>query len=146
MDGWRESFLDKLNRAQMHWVRQFEEALDKHFVPVFTEFKSFLVDNGFRLSMPLNEQGRRSFKFELAENAYLLLIFRSAGVGEFELRSESFVPGCEPVLSKVVARVADLERTWVTERLQAALGGFVDSLAGVEPPTVPDPIEDVVTV
>ena len=134
MNQWRDEFLGKLNKAQAHWNKQFEDALDSSFVPVFDDFKGFLADNGFKLSVPLSEPGRRSFKFELAENAYMLMIFRSSGVGEFELRTESFVPGSEPVLNKAVGRVADFTKDWVTERVQTALDTFVDLLSGAQRP------------
>lgn len=134
MDEWKQAFLEKLSRAQRHWTSEFEDALDRHFVPVFEEFKEFLGDNGFRLSTPLREPGRRSFKFELAENAYLLLILRSTGVGEFELRCESFVPGREPALGESVHRVADLNQKWATRQVRAALDTFVDLLAGQPDP------------
>jgi hypothetical protein len=130
MDQWKRNFLSKLSQAQSQWSSRFEDALDTHFVPVFDEYKQFLTDNGFRLSTPLNEPGRRSFKFELAENAYLLMIFRSTGVGEFELRCESFVPGSEPALARTTARADELNEEWVTRHTQAALDTFVDSLAG----------------
>ena len=130
MDQWKESFLSKLNRAQSQWVSRFDEALDDHFVPEFEEIKQFLGDNGFRVSTPLHEPGQRSFKFELAENAYLLMILRSVGVGEFELRSEVFAPGKEPELSKMTARANDLTREWVSQQLQSALDTFVDLLGG----------------
>jgi hypothetical protein len=130
MDQWKDTFLSKLTKAQSHWQQRFEQALDEAFVPAFNEHKAFLGDNGFLLSMPLHEPSRRSFKFELAENAYLLMIFRAGAVGEFELRSESFVPGNEPVLRRVVARVADFDQAWATEQLRVALDAFVELLAG----------------
>jgi len=130
MDEWKRAFLDKLSRAQTRWVNEFEDALDNRFVPVFNTFKQFLSDNGFRLSTPLRELGRRSFKFELAENAYLLMILRSTGVGEFELRCESFVPGHEPALNKLVTRVADLDTDWAEQHMRTALDTFVSLLVG----------------
>lgn len=133
MEQWKRAFLDKLNQAQSHWAGRFEDALDTVFLSIFDDYRSFLADNGFTLSTPLREAGRRSFKFELAENAYLLMLFRSTGVGELELRAESFVPGSEPVLNKVVARIADLDEGWATERLQTSLDSFVDLLAGASP-------------
>ncbi|MFH1746746.1 MAG: hypothetical protein ABIG44_06840 [Planctomycetota bacterium] len=132
MDNWKRSFLEKLSQAQGQWASQFENTLDQHFLPAFNEHKAFLSDNGFRLSIPMRESGQRSFKFELSENAYMLMIFRSSGVGEFELRSESFVPGNEPVLEKAVFRVADLNNEWVLKLLHTALDAFVDLLAGQE--------------
>lgn len=82
--------------------------------------------------MPLNEPGRRSFKFELAENAYLLMIFRFSGVGEFELRTETFVPGAEPVLQKAVGRLTDLTEEWAGRQFQGGLDSFVGLLGGSE--------------
>ena len=146
MEQWKRTFLDKLSEAQSQWAGRFEDALDTAFQPVFDDHKAFLADNGFTLSTPLRESGRRSFKFELAENAYLLMMFRSTGVGELELRAETFVPGNEPVLSKVAARIADIDESWATEQLQSALDSFVDLLAGSTPQPVEQPVEQFVEV
>jgi hypothetical protein len=77
----------------------------------------------------MRELGRRSYKFELAENVYLLMIFRSLGVGEFEARCESFVPGAEPAFRKSVVRIADVDEDWAREHFQKSLDAFLDLLA-----------------
>ena len=128
MEQWKRSFLDKLSKAQSQWVKKFDDTLERSFAPAFDDLQEFLASNGFKLSSPLRENGRRSFKFELAENAYLLLIFRATGVGELELRSETFAPGAEPLLTKVVVRVGDVNESWAREQLQSALETFVDLL------------------
>ncbi|MDX2199302.1 MAG: hypothetical protein SF069_10080 [Phycisphaerae bacterium] len=131
MDGnWKKSFLDRLNQAQTNWVREFEESVEKAVGPAFDEMRGFLAENGFRVSKPLREEGRRSFKFELAENAYLLVLFRSAGIGEFEIRAECFVPGQQPLLTKAIARNKDLNPTWAQQQFETALDNFVGLLAG----------------
>lgn len=127
---WKKSFLDKLGQAQQRCALRFEEAIDTHIVSVFDEVAAFVREHGFRTSMPLHESGRRSFKFELVENAYMLLIFRFVNVGEFELRSELFVPGCEPILRKAVGRVADIDAAWAQRQFRGGLDQFVDLLAG----------------
>ncbi len=136
-ETWKRSFLDKLNKAQAECASRFEAALESHVVPAFEELTPFLRDNGFKVSSPLREQGRRSFKFELAENAYLLMIFRFCGVGEFELRCETFVPGRDPLLKKSVGRLADLDETWANSQIQGGLDRFVGMLAG-QTADVPD--------
>ena len=141
MDNWKRGFLDKLNQAQAQWTNQVEDAVDSHFVPVFEDYQEFLSPNGFCLSKPLREAGRRSFKFELAENAFLLMLFRSTAVGELELQCESFVPGREPVSTKFIARAADLTADWATRRVQAALDTFVELLAGQTPEPAAELIE-----
>lgn len=110
--------------------QRFEDALDRVVVPVFDELSTFLGENGFKVSAPLAEQGRRSFKFELAENAYLLLIFHFSGVDEFELRSETFVPSGEPVLERFTGRASDMRKDWAQKLFQAGLDRFVELLNG----------------
>ncbi len=129
-ESWKRTFLDKLNKAQAECANRFEQALEAQVVPAFDELTPFLRDNGFKVSSPLREQGRRSFKFELAENAYLLMIFRFCGVGEFELRCETFVPGRDPLLKKSVGRLADLDERWSHEQFQSGLDRFVGMLGG----------------
>lgn len=130
MDDWKRAFSDKLTQAQTQWNRRFEETLDTVIVPVYEEFASFLRTNGFHVSAPMRQDGRRSYKFELAENAYLLMIFRATAIGEFEVRSECFVPGGEPTLAKTHCRVAEISETNVRQHFQAALDSFVEHLAG----------------
>ncbi len=143
MDSWKRSFLDKLHDAQAQCSKQFESALDKVVTPVFDDLSTFLHDNGFKVSTPLNEEGRRSFKAELAENAYVLMIFRFSGVGEFELRSEMFVPGNEPILEKSVGRVGDLDKNWARKQFQDGLDRFVELLAGRK---IEEPSEELAAV
>jgi hypothetical protein len=137
--SWKKGFLDRLGQAQQQWLREFDAAMEQYVLPAYDELREFLSNNGFRVSKPLREEGRRSFKFELAENAYVLVLFRAAGVNEFEIRAESFVPGREPVLNKAMARVKDLSMPWAQEQFQTALDNFVGLLSGEE--LVPDAAE-----
>ncbi len=132
MDRWQNSFLDKLNQAQSKWVTSFEDALNRSVTPAFKRVSTFVSDNGFRVTTPLKEDGRRSYKFELAENAYLLLIFRFGGIGELEVRTESFVPGREPSLNRSPVRLVDVDEEWATKQFQQSLDMFVDLLAGAK--------------
>ncbi|MFO0837247.1 MAG: hypothetical protein U1D55_01880 [Phycisphaerae bacterium] len=138
---WKRQFLDKLSNVQSRWAKRFEETLDATVVPAFSEISPFLRENGFTVSTPMRDEGRRSFKFELIENAYLLMIFRCANVGAFELRCESFVPGAEPRLSKQVCRISEINDEWSRQRFQNSLNAFVELLAGKK-----ENPEDVVTV
>ncbi len=142
MDQWKRTLLDKLSQAQGQWCRRFEESLDRSFVPAYEEHKNFLADNGFKLSTPMREPGRRSFKFELSENAYLLIILRATGVGEFELHTESFVPGGEPTLNKSTGRVADMDEAWAEKQIKSGIDGFVDLLLGQNV----EPVGELITV
>jgi len=127
-DDWKRSFIAKLDKVRENWVGQFEEALQDSVVPAFDDLAEFLRDHGFRLSTPARDGDRRAFKFELTEDTYLLMIFRFAGTGSFELRSESRVSDAEPSAECVVARLADLDQACAREFFQTALDTFVNSL------------------
>lgn len=128
MEDWKKRFTDKLSQVQSRWATQFDQALETAVVPVFDEMTAFLRDNGVVATVPLHERGRRSFKFELAEDAYLLLIFRARAVGEFELSREVFILGCEPQVRRSTERVSSLAEKWVRKEFQAALDTFVELL------------------
>ena len=134
MDGWKKQFIDKLGKAQQSCAQRFEDALDQAFSPLFDDLSTFLRDNGFKVSQPLRENGRRSYKFELAENAYLLVLVRFGGLGDFELRSETFVPGNKPLLRKFVGGMKDLSTPWAEKQFRTALDSFIDQLSGNHSP------------
>jgi len=127
---WKDSFLDKLKSAQSKCAKRFEDAMDNFLGPAFDDVSGFLRDNGFHVTAPLNEEGRRSFKFELSENTYLLMIFRFCGIGEIELRSEIFVPSRGPSLEKAVGRLSDLSEDWALKQFQRSLDKFIQMLGG----------------
>jgi hypothetical protein len=140
MDAWKKSFAERLGHVRSGWAAQLDQALEEHAVPVFNDLAEFLRDNGVVGSMPLREKGRRSFKFELAEDAYVLLIFRSTAVGEFELSREVFILGAEPKVRKTTERLANLNQDWARQEFQAALDSFIGLL---EPASAPAEAEVV---
>ncbi len=135
MEQWKQTFVKKLTDAQSRWAAQFDEVMDNAVNPVFHELAEFLQQNNFTAAIPVQEPGRRSFKFELAEDAYLLLIFRSRAVGEFELTRQSFVLGGEPKIRKTTERISSVDEHWARNEFQTALDGFIERLGGVSAPT-----------
>lgn len=148
MDGWKKQFMDKLGKAQHSCAQRFEDALDKAVKPAFDDLAQFLRDNGFKVSQPLVERGRRSFKFELAENAYLLVLVRFGGLGEFELRSEAFIPGDKPIMKRFVGSLNEVNAAWAEKHFRAALDQFADLLAGKSAAAEPvlDEVEELATI
>jgi hypothetical protein len=135
VDSWKSSFLKKLHEVQFRCAQQFEDVLDRMVVPVFDDLAAFLAENHFKVATPLTEPSRRSFKFELSENAYLLVIFRFTGVDEFELRSETFVPSGEPVLERLTGRTSEMRKDWAQKLFQAGLDRFIELLSNQESET-----------
>lgn len=129
VQDWKRNFVERLDEARQGWVNQFDDVLDKQIGSVFQDLAGFVGNHGFKVSTPMQERGRRSFKFELAENAYVLLIFRSTGIGEFEVRLECFAPAAEPILEKSIERLSDADRAWAENRFQNALDLFIRKLS-----------------
>src|SRR5262245_16911102 len=148
MDAWKKQFMDKLGKAQQTCAQRFEDALDKVVKPAFDDLALFLRDNGFKVSQPLVEKGRRSFKFELAENAYLLVLVRFGGLGELELRSEAFTPGAKPIMRRFVGGLNEVNAAWAEKQFRAALDQFIDLLSGKpsQPEGMLDEIEELATI
>lgn len=132
MRNWKQNFVDKLNDVKGKWSRQFDQALDDSVMTVFDDMATFVRNHGIATSIPLRDEGRRSFKFELNENAYLLIIFRSAALGEFEFRREIVTPGSEPQFTKSNERLSDVSEKWTRTRFEAALDEFIDQLNRAE--------------
>jgi hypothetical protein len=134
MKEWKQSFAEKLSRVQSQWGARLDDALDHNVQPVYEDLADFVRKHGFSTSVPLHEVGRRSFKFELAEDAYVLLIFKTSGMGDFELSCETFVLGTEPKARKVVERLGRLTEAWARQEFQATLNAFVELLGGAPAP------------
>ncbi len=137
MDDWKRTFAEKLGQAQARWAGRLDEVLDNTITPVFKDLDEFLQTNGMSSSMPLHEPGRRSYKFELAEDAYVLLLICSRGMGEVEVTRETFVLGQRPVIRKTGERVGALTAEWAEHEFTTALDGFVEQLANATPSEAP---------
>ena len=132
MESWKRSFSEKLGQVQARWATRFEDSLEEAVTPIFDELSDFLTHNGLLVTTPVQENGRRTYKFELAEDAYVLLNFRSRGIGEFELSRETFVLGHRPVIRKTTERVSSLSPEWAQREFQGALDTFVELLNGAD--------------
>jgi hypothetical protein len=135
MDQWKQTFAKRLSDVQARWAVQFDDTLDNSVNTVFHELADFLLEYGITAAIPMQEPGRRSFKFELAEDAYLLVIFRSRAVDEFELSRQSFALGSETKLRKSTERLSTVTKELSRREFQAALDAFIELLGGPQVPT-----------
>lgn len=132
-DEWRGSFLKNLESAKGKWGREFEDAMDSTAASVFEEFSSFLSEHGFQCQRPRSAAGRRAFKLEMSENAYVLLTFFHEGVTDVRVKCEYFTPPGNASESESRHSLSDLNRGWFSERFQQALDRFVGSFGGRAP-------------
>lgn len=127
-NDWRQSFTRKLEGLRSQWIKNFEEHMRDDVGPAFDEIASFVGEHGFRASSPLVQPDRRSFKFEMTENAYVLMTIRHNSVEEVVVKCEYFAPGADPGEYEVRAGLHEVNRGWAKERFQEALDTFVDAL------------------
>ena len=93
---WRDGFVHKLDGLRSRWVGDFKSRVSSEVVPAFDEISSFVAEHGFRASSPVVQPDRQSFKFEMAENAFVLLTLSHESIGDVLLRCEYFAPGAQP--------------------------------------------------
>lgn len=141
MDEWQQLFVKKLERVQDRWSERLDEVLDNVAQPVFEELSQFLRHNGFVTATPLRERGRRSFKFEMGEDVYVLVIFEVRSGGEFQLTRQVFAVGEEPQVHRSIERISAVSRKWAQDTYRHALDAFVNLLGGAE-----EPVEEEVAV
>lgn len=126
---WQSGFLKRLEDLRGDWVKRFESTIAECMEPAFDELSAFVSKHGFRGSAPLRQSDRRSFKFELAENAYVLVTFRHEGIDDMVAMCEYFVPGSQPGSYETRVACGDVNREWACLQFQDALDAFVSAFS-----------------
>jgi hypothetical protein len=141
MDEWQRDFASRIGALQEQWAARFTTLIESTAEPVSREFAEFLKPWNFRISAPRAESMLRSFKFELAEDAYVLIFFRGKGIDAVECEYESSVPGTGSAHGERTERPGrEADREWVESCFQRALDDFVAKLAETENATAsPEP-------
>jgi hypothetical protein len=130
MNDWQKQFKKKLDRVRSAAQERFEQFACEVLSSTFDRVNTFTGEMGVHGSAPLARQGMRTFKFELTENAYVLMTFRATGLDQCEVESEFVVPHAEH-LPACESRVAllDADEQWARDVFQNALDHFADALA-----------------
>lgn len=129
MSKWQNSFARSMDNVRVHWVKRFDESVSQRVGPAFEEISAFVSKHGFRPSTPMKQGDRRSYKFELNENAYALLTFRHEGLDDMHMSCEYFVPGGDPGTYETRVSCADVTREWAGAQFQEALDSLVSALS-----------------
>ena len=133
MNKWQQGFATKIEGLREQWCRQFDVLATETLEPVFSEFGEFVRQWDFQASAPQTQSAVRTFKFALAEDAYVLVFFRSKGLDAVQWLYEYVVPGQGTGKSRVSETVApDVSRGWAEDCFQTALEDFGAKLAGAE--------------
>ena len=130
MNDWERDFSKRMESLREQSTDCLERFLEADLQAAFEGLSSFLSQWKFQTSTPQTQPGRRSFKFALTEDAYVLVAFRLEGIDSIECEWEYGLP--------VVGRVAGLrcssslrkvDRQWGESCFQKALDGLPVKLA-----------------
>ena len=130
MSGWREEFVERIAVVRQGVLDLFEHFAGETLTPVFDELRSFTADHGLRGSAPVSKADFRTFKFSVAENAYVLITFRPRGLDRIEVFSEFTVPH-RPKVSPLYDSTELIEagRVWAQRSFEQALDRFAEVMA-----------------
>ena len=131
MNQWKEQFTQKFGVVRDASRKRFDQLSVETITPLFEEFRDFTRSLGFQPEAPVSSEGVRSFKFGLAENAYMLLTFRLDGWRHCVATADFFVstgPKPEPINAKV--ELGEANAAWVKARFQEPLDRFTDAFVG----------------
>jgi len=130
---WKEGFADKVESLRDKWRQQFDVLASEMLEPVFNDLAEFVQQWDFQGTAPQTQSAVRTFKFALAENAYVLVFFRSKSMDGVQWLYECAVPGEGTVKSRVSdAHVTEVTTEWASECFQTALDDFVAKLNEAE--------------
>lgn len=131
MSNWQAQFARKIDTLKDAALSGFNAMADQALTPVFEEFQAFTDKQGMKSSAPLSQPGVLTFKFQVSENAYVLMAFRQSGIEQCEALAEFAVPQRNkvPQLQRRVD-LADADAGWIRRFFEETLDRFVDVLAG----------------
>jgi len=129
MNTWQERFAQKLDNVREAADDFFQRFCGETLDVVFEEFCDFTSQRGLAGSAPLSKASVRTFKFEMSENAYVLITFRSCDLEHCEVMSELSIPRHEKISpAKNRVEVGDADNSWARRMFEEALDAFADAL------------------
>jgi hypothetical protein len=129
MTQWQQSFVQNLESLRGQWLKDFDRVMNESVAPAFERISGFVGEHGFRVSSPVSQTDRRSYKFEMAENAFLMVFFHHRGINDYMVKTECFVPGREPWDYSESGALNDITLEWATAMFQKGLDTFVTAFS-----------------
>jgi hypothetical protein len=122
MNEWQERFARQMNKIREQSAGRFQKFSDDVLEPVFNDLSEFVAQWDMRATEPQNQNDRRTFKFALTEDAYVLLNFRLHGVEAVECGYECWIPGIgrQPG-GHAHMNLSEADRSWAESFFQACL-------------------------
>lgn len=134
MNDWEKEFMKKMESLHTQSTNCLERFLQEDLHVAFESVSNFLSQWKFQTSTPQTQPGRRSFKFALTEEAYVLVTFHLDGVDNLECESEYGLPGTGRVSgTRCSVSLRKVDRQWGELCFQKALDGLLGKLGEADP-------------
>lgn len=133
MTEWEKEFSKKMESLHEQSTTSLERFLQEDLQTAYTALSSFLSQWKFQASTPQVQAGRRSFKFALTEDAYVIVTFRLEGVDSLECESEYGLPATGRVSgTRHNSSLRKVDRQWGEACFQKALDGLLVKLGELD--------------
>jgi hypothetical protein len=130
MNEWEKEFAKKMDSLHEQSSSCLNRFLQDDLQAAYEGMGTFLGQWKYQTSVPQTQAGRRSFKFALTEDAYVLVTFRLDGIDTLECESEYGLPGVgRSPGSRWASSLRRADRVWGENCFQKALDGFITKLA-----------------
>ncbi len=129
MNDWEKEFSRRMESLREQSTDCLERFLQADLQNAFGTFGNFLSQWRFQNSTPQTQPGRRSFKFALTEEAYVLVTFRLEGIDTLECEWEYGIPAVGRVTgARAFCSLRKVDRQWGETCFQKALDGLLAKL------------------
>ena len=126
MNRWQEQFAQQMDALCAQSSTWFDRFADDVLEPTLESMTGFLDRWNYEITLPPCEPGRRTFRFGLTEDGYMLLWFRLEGFDTLQCEYEYSLPGVGRVQGvRTTAGLRSADSDWVDSCFQMALGAFV---------------------
>jgi hypothetical protein len=133
MNDWEKEFTKKMESLHEQSKTSLERFLQEDLQVGFDALSNFLGQWKFQSSTPQVQPGRRSFKFGLTEDAYVIVTFRLEGLDTLECETEYGMPGVGRLAgTRSASSLRKVDRQWGESCFQKALDGLLGKLGEAE--------------
>ena len=133
MNDWEKDFSKRMESLHAQSTNCLERFLQEDLQGAYAAVSNFLSQWKFQNSMPQSQAGRRSFKFALTEDAYVIVTFRLDGLDVLECESEYSLPAIGRVPgTRWASSLRKVDRQWGDACFQKALDGLLAKLAEID--------------
>lgn len=133
MTEWEKEFTRKMESLHEQSTTCLERFLQEDLQGAYSALSSFVAQWRFQTSTPQAQAGRRSFKFALTEEAYVIVTFRMENLDTAVCEWEYGLPAVGRVSgTRCSSSLRKVDRQWGETCFQKALDGLLAKMTELD--------------